>query len=138
VALCLSLAGYVPAVLNTTTIIITKMFMLCCWPGIWRLCFAVWCHTRCHEVQGVSNVALSLPGCLSAGFVCCIAAFLWCSRMGDWERKPLTPEQQRYAAMDAWACLLLHWELQQLPTRQTLSQQMIEAMRQRAAAETDT
>lgn len=57
------------------------------------------------------------------------------SRMGDWERKPLLHDQQRYAAMDAYACLLLHWQLQELPTKQTLSQQLIDAMRQRAAAE---
>jgi ribonuclease D len=55
--------------------------------------------------------------------------------MGDWERKPLTAEQQRYAAMDAYACLLLHWELQQLPTKQTLSQQLIEKMRERAGVD---
>lgn len=54
-------------------------------------------------------------------------------RLGNWERRPLSREQQNYAAMDAWACLLLHWELQQLPTTQTLSQQLIEAMRRRAA-----
>lgn len=54
--------------------------------------------------------------------------------MGDWERKPLTSEQQRYAAMDAYACLLLHWELQQLPSKETLSQQLIAAIRQRAGA----
>lgn len=55
--------------------------------------------------------------------------------MGDWEQKPLSPEQQRYAAMDAYACLLLHWELQQLPTKQTLNQRLIEAMKQRAVGE---
>lgn len=53
-------------------------------------------------------------------------------RLGNWERKPLSPEQQNYAAKDAYACLLLHWELQALPTTQTLSQQLIHAMRQRA------
>jgi ribonuclease D len=55
--------------------------------------------------------------------------------MGDWEQKPLNTEQQRYAAMDAYACLLLHWELQQLPTKQTLNQRLIEAMKQRAVGE---
>lgn len=92
----------------------------------------------CHP-QGVPDMVSLLLGVSSAHNIS--AVLLRCShasRMGDWERKPLTPEQQRYAAMDAWACLLLHWELQQLPTRQTLSQQLIEAMRQRAAAEADT
>lgn len=56
-----------------------------------------------------------------------------CSRTGDWERRPLTREQQWYAAMDAYACLLLHWELQQLPTKETLQQQLLGAMRERAA-----
>jgi ribonuclease D len=55
-------------------------------------------------------------------------------RLGDWERRPLTLEQQRYAAMDAYACLLLHWELQALPTTATLSQQLRAVMRERAAA----
>jgi ribonuclease D len=59
------------------------------------------------------------------------------SRMGDWEQKPLNAEQQRYAAMDAYACLLLRWELQQLPTKQTLNQRLIEAMKQRAVGEGD-
>jgi ribonuclease D len=57
--------------------------------------------------------------------------------MGDWERRPLTHEQQRYAAMDAYACLLLHWQLQQLPTKQTLQQQILETMRKRAEAGED-
>lgn len=41
-------------------------------------------------------------------------------RLGNWEKLPLSEEQQRYAAMDAFACLLLHWEMQQLPERLTL------------------
>lgn len=67
-----------------------------------------------------------------------VLLLLFCSRMGDWERKPLTREQQRYAAMDAYACLLLHWELQNLPTKQTLQQRLIDAMRERAAGEDDS
>lgn len=55
-------------------------------------------------------------------------------RLGNWERRPLSDEQKQYAALDAFASLLLHWELQALPERLTLSQQLRAAMRERAAA----
>lgn len=55
-------------------------------------------------------------------------------RLGNWEQRPLSDEQKQYAALDAFASLLLYWELQALPERLTLSQQLRSAMRERAEA----
>jgi ribonuclease D len=86
-----------------------------------------------------TTTATTTPGVHPAGLV---EEVLSCNlpkpqpiRLGNWERKPLSSEQQHYAAMDAHACLLLHWELLRLPTTQTLSQQLIENMQLRAAAD---
>lgn len=55
-------------------------------------------------------------------------------RCGNWEARPLSPDQQRYAALDVFASLLLHHELQELPPQATASQQLREAMFAKAAA----
>jgi ribonuclease D len=41
-------------------------------------------------------------------------------RMGNWEQRPLSAEQQAYAALDAFASLLVHYEIEELPERLTL------------------
>jgi hypothetical protein len=41
-------------------------------------------------------------------------------RMGNWEQRPLSAEQQAYAALDAFASLLVHYEIEELPQRLTL------------------
>ena len=35
-------------------------------------------------------------------------------RLSNWERDVLTPKQQQYAAIDAWACIQLYEELLRL------------------------
>lgn len=41
-------------------------------------------------------------------------------RLGNWEQRPLNAEQQAYAALDAFASLLVHYEVAELPERLTL------------------
>jgi ribonuclease D len=41
-------------------------------------------------------------------------------RMGNWEQRPLSAEQQAYAALDAFASLLVHYKIEELPERLTL------------------
>eukprot|EP00775_Hariotina_reticulata_P011580 gene11580-11724_t len=53
-------------------------------------------------------------------------------RCGNWEARPLSQEQKLYAALDVFASLLLHYELQNQPLQVTASQQMREAMFQKA------
>ncbi len=39
-------------------------------------------------------------------------------RCSNWEARPLTAAQQQYAALDAWAGLLVHTLLEALPRRE--------------------
>ncbi|WIA22870.1 hypothetical protein OEZ86_009815 [Tetradesmus obliquus] len=55
-------------------------------------------------------------------------------RLGNWEQRPLNAEQQAYAALDAFASLLVQYEVAELPERLTLSQQLRQAIKERAAA----
>lgn len=48
-------------------------------------------------------------------------------RLGNWERRPLDPDQQAYAACDAYASLALHWALAALQARVTVSQVAVAA-----------
>ncbi len=41
-------------------------------------------------------------------------------RCGRWEARPLSAAQRNYAALDAFASLMLHMRLMQLPLRQAL------------------
>lgn len=35
-------------------------------------------------------------------------------RLSDWSAKILSPAQQHYAALDAWSCLRIYFELKKL------------------------
>lgn len=52
-------------------------------------------------------------------------------RLSNWEQKPLTPEQQGYAAADAFASLAVGWAFMELPLKITLSQELMQGMRER-------
>jgi ribonuclease D len=52
-------------------------------------------------------------------------------RCGNWEARQLSPEQQQYAACDAFASLAVYLGLLQLPVRLSSSQQAIAAMTER-------
>ena len=56
-------------------------------------------------------------------------------RLSNWEQKPLTPDQQGYAAADAFASLAVGWALRELPLKITLSQELMQGMRDRAKDE---
>jgi ribonuclease D len=53
-------------------------------------------------------------------------------RCGNWEARPLSQKQKLYAALDVFASLLIHHELQNQPLQVTASQKMRDAMFQKA------
>jgi len=55
-------------------------------------------------------------------------------RCGNWEARPLSQDQNMYAALDVFASLLVHHELQKQPLQVTASQKMRDAMFQKATA----
>ncbi|MFR9620166.1 MAG: 3'-5' exonuclease [Rikenellaceae bacterium] len=56
-------------------------------------------------------------------------------RLSNWEAVTLTPQQERYAATDAWACIELYNRLQELPKLSNEELDQIRKEQARAAAE---